>query len=328
MRYRGRPIIASVYKLGSLSFYFATLFLTRRERLGIYWLYAWCRHCDDVIDGLQGDQSAQRAALQQLRAETEAALNAKSTSADLAFTGVAQLTNDYQVPHYYFMQMLDGMAMDVEGAVYSDWASLRTYCYRVAGTVGLMSCHVLGIKSVVALVHAEAMGIAMQLVNIARDVGDDARMGRCYLPEQWLLQSNSPLSSVAVIEMMKDSSQPAPNAVTATVGRLLSRADAYYATGMRGLRYLPWRAAVAVATARYVYGAIGAKVKRQGADAWRERAWIRLPVKICLLARAIIAVVATLPHRQVSARVGFKGKALSHLRKCEDGDYAAILERI
>ena len=96
----------------------------------------------------------------------------------------------YGIPAHYASELIEGMAMDVRGIRYANLRELLLYCYRVAGTVGLMMSHVMGLRDESALKHAADLGIAMQLTNIARDVTEDASMGRIYLPLDWLDEAN------------------------------------------------------------------------------------------------------------------------------------------
>lgn len=282
----------SAMKVGSLSFFFAARLLGARVREAILMLYAWCRHCDDVIDRSARETPERlQVALASLRARTRGAM-AGATAArhgELVFQSFAALARRVSFPEHYPQELLSGMEMDVAGTRYFWRSELDLYCYRVASTVGLMFCHVAGVSDRRALKHASDLGKAMQLTNIARDVMEDAGMGRVYLPAAWLEEAGVHPDDVAM---------PKHRAMVAAVtARLLDDADDLYRSGDEGLKYLPLRAAFAVAVARHVYAAIGALVRARGATAWDQRAVVPLSRKILLLPRAFAAVVGTLPSR-------------------------------
>jgi len=159
---------------------------------------------------------------------------------------------ELQLPREYPEELLNGMAMDAVGQRYETLEELLQYCHRVAGVVGLMMCHAMGIADDRATVHAGHLGIAMQLTNIARDVAEDWSRGRVYLPLEWLgpLPANDcPLDDSRVVPVVE---------------RLLCVADRYYASGDRGLACLDRRSRFAVRVARTVYADIGEAVRRTG----------------------------------------------------------------
>jgi phytoene synthase len=158
------------------------------------------------------------------------------------------------------------------------------YGYRVAGTVGLMMARVIGATDEAAHKHAVDLGIAMQLTNIARDVLDDARVGRVYLPLSWLAEAGVPAQDIA-----EPRHRPA---LAGLVLRLVREAAVYYASGDQGLRYLPFRSACAVAAAREVYAAIGTKVLGRGAAAWDQRTVVSKARKLWLTGRGFVRVLA------------------------------------
>ena len=232
-------------------------------------LYAWCRHCDDQVDGetlgrrdVEARPSPRSERLEQLREATRRALAGEPAS-DPVFVAFERVVRRHQIPHRYPLELLEGFRMDVEGRRYESIEQLRTYCYHVAGTVGLMMAHVMGVVDGGSLERASDLGIALQMTNVARDVMEDARDGRVYLPLAWL-------SEVGVApEAITDPGCAAR--VAAVTGRLLDEAERYYASATRGLPRLRFRCAWAVAVARNVYRAIGTEVRRRGPAAWDDR---------------------------------------------------------
>jgi phytoene synthase len=279
---------------GSLSFALAARLLGRAERDAIVMLYRWFRHCDDVIDAQQagfaaeGHDAPSAEALAALRESTHRAVQG-GDALDPVHVGLAHLCRQHGLPEVYLQDFLAGMAMDVDGAVYDGLSDLKLYCYRVAGTVGVIFAHIVGVSDEAALRHAAHLGIAMQLSNIARDVADDHRMGRVYLPRQWLEAFGLTQANLLSPEKRHD--------LVKVVRCLVATADQYYLSGDAGLKYLPFRAALAVAAARGIYSAIGHAVVARGPLAWDDRTVIPLRLKLWFVAKAFVIIAATLPAR-------------------------------
>lgn len=231
-------------------------------------LYAWCRHCDDVIDGQRlgrghaGESETAREVLAGLRERTRAVFRGE-TPEEPEFAAFAAVVRRHAIPEAYALAHLDGFAMDVEGRVYRNFDDTLDYCYRVAGVVGLMMAHVMGVHRPEILDRACDLGIAFQLTNIARDVIEDAGIGRVYLPGEWLEEAGIPVAEIA--------RERNRGALAEVVARLLSEAEPYYASASIGIAHLPPRSAWAIATALRVYRAIGVEVARRGPAAWDER---------------------------------------------------------
>ncbi len=255
---------------GSKSFAAAAWLFSPQTRSRAYMLYAWCRHCDDQIDGQElgfgmANMTAgeRHARLEALRARTIDAFLGRPVT-DPVFNAFQRVTREAKIPQHHAMELLDGFAMDVQDARYRDLPDTLLYCYRVAGVVGVMMAYVMGVRDQAALARAADLGIAFQLTNIARDVLDDAANGRCYLPERWLGEAGVPDGGVA---------NPAHRArVFSVVERLLKEADRYYASAAHGLRSLSLRSAWSVSTALGVYREIGEIVRARGVAAWDDRA--------------------------------------------------------
>jgi phytoene synthase len=178
-------------------------------------------------------------------------------------------------PRYAF-DHLAGFAMDVEGARYETIADTLRYCYHVAGVVGLMMASIMGVTDPRVLDRACDLGLAFQLTNIARDIVEDAQVGRCYVPAEWLREAGIPLDEVAL---------PRHRAALATVAaRLVDHAEPYYDSALAGIGGLPLRSAWAIATARKVYRQIGVVVRQRGAQAWDVRAGTSKAAKLRMLA--------------------------------------------
>ena len=259
---------------GSRSFALASRLFDSTTREHAWMLYAWCRHCDDEIDGQElGMQPVtqpphdrlqdQRARLAKLLTETHRALAGGAVS-DPAFVAFQRVAREHSIPVGHALEFLAGFEMDVADFKYRTLDETLLYCYRVAGVVGVMMALVMGVRDTGGLQRAADLGIAFQLTNISRDVLDDARLGRCYLPAEWLAEARVPEAEVARPEHR--------HAVAAVVGRLLTEADRYYESSLAGLPSLTFRSGWAVATALGVYRDIGRIVRARGSQAWDTRA--------------------------------------------------------
>jgi phytoene synthase len=253
---------------GSKSFAAAARLFDGPTRESACMLYAWCRHCDDEIDGqihgrgMDGLAAGGRPGLERLYRETRRALAGEAVD-EPAFRALQRVVRRHEIPDRYPLELLEGFAMDVDGRAYVELEDTLLYCYHVAGVVGVMMAYVMGVRERETLHRAADLGIALQLTNIARDVMEDARCGRVYLPARWL--SEQGISAAQVSEPRRRAN------VAEVVRRLLGEAERYYASAAQGLPSLRFRAAWAVATARGVYRDIGRIALARGAHAWDER---------------------------------------------------------
>ncbi len=175
------------------SFYYAFLFLPTGKRQAIHALYAFCREVDDVVDECE-DPAVAVAKLSWWRQEVALLEHGQPTHP--VMSALKEVRQHFDLPLEYFNEIIDGMAMDLEYSRYPDFKSLSLYCYRVAGVVGLLSAEIFGVTDRKTLRYATELGTALQLTNIIRDVGEDARRGRIYIPVDELQQFNVPASDI------------------------------------------------------------------------------------------------------------------------------------
>lgn len=238
---------------GSKTFTFASRFFGREKARDAALLYHWCRNCDDTVDESTGEN--QRLGLEKLKLEVAEALSGKPGDS-VPTQALAYLVAKYSIPAHYPNELIEGMAMDADFKTPRDLQELELYCYRVAGVVGLMMAHILGVSSESALRSACDLGMAMQLTNISRDVMADHAIGRCYIPEDVLCRHGLNLMNYA---------DPGRRAqLNAAVGDLLAAADGYYASGEYGARFLSARSSFVILIARFAYARIGDKVRALG----------------------------------------------------------------
>lgn len=272
----------------SKSFSLASVLLGSQTRDEASELYAYCRRADDAVDLVAPEHAAAR--VQALRRELTDVYAGRSLT-EPVLVAFQRLVFDRGIPREYPDALLEGFQLDAEGAVYETAFDLYRYCWCVAGSVGAMMSHVLGVRRERALVHAAHLGMAMQLTNICRDVAEDWQRGRLYLPKEL----------APGLEYVRASNQ-LPKAYVGLCARavkhLLAQADVLYRSGDAGLRYLPFRARLAVATARGVYAQIGQRILAQNADVLAGRAYVATASKLWHVARASatsLTLAATTP---------------------------------
>jgi phytoene synthase len=195
------------------------------------------------------------------------------------------VVRDYAIPRALPAALLEGFAWDAEGRRYNDLAALEAYAARVAATVGAMMTLLMGVRDPAALARACDLGVAMQLTNIARDVGEDARNGRLYLPLDWMREEGLDPDAFLAVPCFSPE-------LGRVVQRLLDAADAYYVRSEAGFALLPRDCRAGIAAARHVYAEIGRRVERQGGDSVSRRARVPGARKAMLMARSLSAVVA------------------------------------
>ena len=175
------------------SFYYSFLFLPAERRRAITALYAFCREVDDAVDD-SGDPQIAAAKLAWWRAEL-ANLYAGRPQHPVT-RALGAFTEKYSIDEKRLNEIIDGMEMDLRQTRYLDWAGLQTYCYRVASVVGLLAAGIFGYRDARTLEYATSLGIAFQLTNIIRDVGEDARKNRVYLPIEDLKRFGVPAADI------------------------------------------------------------------------------------------------------------------------------------
>ncbi|WP_343463357.1 15-cis-phytoene synthase CrtB [Pantoea sp.] len=261
--------VTQTMAVGSKSFASATKLFSGPTRRSTLMLYAWCRHCDDVIDGqMLGEAGTQyrvedvQARMQHLQIETRRAYSGAHMD-EPAFRAFQEVALTHQLPPQLAFAHLEGFAMDAREAHYETFDDTLRYCYHVAGVVGLMMARVMGVRDEAVLDRACDLGLAFQLTNIARDIVEDAQNHRCYLPQTWL-------DDAGLAEKPLADPQYRP-ALAQLAARLVNEAEPYYHSARAGLRGLPLRSAWAIATAHGVYREIGIKVQQAGAQAWDVR---------------------------------------------------------
>ena len=272
---------------GSKSFFLASLLLPQAVRDPARSLYAFCRLADDKVD-LAKDSAAAVAALT-LKLDHVYRGGPLDHPAERAF---ADVVADHAIPRALPEALIEGFAWDAEGRGYDTISDLRAYAVRVAGAVGVMMALLMETRSPEAIARACDLGVAMQLTNIARDVGEDARNGRLYLPRQWLAEEG--------IEPEAFLAQPKMSpALARVIARLLGEAARLYARATPGIGLLPRACRPAIHAARLLYAEIGGEVTLAGHDSVSRRATVSRARKAMLLAKALTATAGSSGHQPV-----------------------------
>jgi phytoene synthase len=282
-------------RAGSKSFNAAARLLPARVRASATALYAFCRDADDLVD--HGTDPAASVALLRVRLDAIYAGRPGDCACDRA---LAVVVERHDLPRAPLDALIEGFEWDALGRRYATLGELEDYCARVAGTVGAMMAVLMGARSPEALARACELGVAMQMTNIARDVGEDARKGRLYLPLEWFAEAG----------LDPDGFLAAPAAcprVRGIIQRLLDAADVLYARIDRGVAKLAPACRPGIHAARLIYADIGRVVRGNGHDSVTRRAVVPGHRKAWLLAKsyALLALNARAPDHAPLAAIRF-----------------------
>ena len=227
------------------SFYWASFFLPKKNRIAASRLYSICRYLDDVADNSKLDTSSQiKNIFNQIKENESSEINIffKKNNINLGI----------------LKDLIDGLISDQQNVRVTDEKELIDYSYKVAGTVGLMMLPIINTKDAEARKHAIDLGIAMQLTNIARDVYEDAKMNRLYLPKEWLGQ-------VSISDLMDNKlDDQKKKLIELSIKNLIELSDKFYANGFSGMKFIPLRTRLAIFFAAKIYKGIGEKIKSGG----------------------------------------------------------------
>jgi phytoene synthase len=260
------------------NFYFGFILLPRERRRGIHALYAFSRLCDDSVDGVD-DLDAKMAAVAARRAEVARAYDGDIPGDDPVLIALADAVRRFGIPRAPMDALVDGVEMDLAIDRYADWPALKGYCDRVAGAVGVLSLHVFGFREPIAVQHAEDLGVAMPVVNIMRDVQEDAERDRVYLPADEMAACG-----VTEDDILGDRMTPEMFRLMQIQG---DRARDYFGRGEQLIPLLDLRARMCVGMLAALYGDILARITAGGYDYTRGRVSLSGRRKASLMARSV-----------------------------------------
>jgi phytoene synthase len=261
-------------RTGSLSFHAASRLLPPSVRDPALVLYAFCRLADDAVD--ENDEKARAVLTLSERLDLAYAGHPRNAPEDRAF---AAIVADYDMPRALPEALLEGLAWDAQVNRYRTLSDVRAYSARVAAAVGAMMCVLMRVRDPHALARACDLGVAMQLTNIARDVGEDARAGRLYLPLDWFDDAG-----IDPDDFLRDP-RPSPE-IRRMIARLLAEAERLYRRSEAGIARLPPSSRMGIWAARLIYCGIGAEVRRAGCDSITRRAHTSAAQKLGWMAQA------------------------------------------
>ena len=278
---------------GSKSFSLASRLFDRDTREKVWLLYAWCRRCDDLADmqdhgGTLGEQDGAERRLMAIRLLTERALEGLPT-ADPAFDAFGMVARECGLTREMAEDVIMGFDLDAEGWRPRSEADLARYCYHVAGAVGVMMAVVMGVSRDDSwmLDRACDLGLAFQLANIARDVSEDDKADRRYLPMEWMVEEDIEPGMVMHPHHRQELSD--------IVAKLIRRMERHEAWARLGTAKLPFRSRWAVLSAARIYGAIGRRVVELGGHAWDHRVVIGRREKLRHVAAAFVEAMKNKP---------------------------------
>ena len=259
----------------SKSFYFSAQMLPKEQRWATFALYGFCRHCDNLIDTpRQRTETEILREIQRLTEELQIAYNT-GESQDPIIRVFILVAKAYGIPIAYPLDLLNGVAMDVQQTRYKTFDELSLFCYRVAAVVGLMMTHVLGYKDERAFSYAKQLGIAMQLTNILRDIKEDKEMGRIYLPHADLMRFGVTEQDILKEKMTTQ--------LKALIKFQIERADQYYTEAMPGISLLKTESQYAIYSAARIYRGILRKIEECDYNPFLNRVFVPSTQKIGIL---------------------------------------------
>jgi len=261
----------------SRSFHMASGLLPEPNRAAVRALYAFCRTVDDIVDEpMEGDRASM------LDTWRVISLNAAAPDSEPVAAAWADTLARYNIPPRYALQLIDGVARDLTQTRYDNFEDLSTYCYGVASTVGLMSMHIVGFKSHEAIPYAIKLGVALQMTNILRDVGEDLRQGRVYLPADELQAfgvSEADLHGGAVTEPWRE-----------FMRFQIARTRTLYAEAWPGVKMLEREGQLAIGAAAVLYGGILDAIEKNDYDVFNRRASLGAWGKLSRLPRVWLSL--------------------------------------
>ena len=274
-----------ILKKNGKSFYWAGKFLSEKNINRAAELYSFCRALDDIADS--GNPTS-------LKHLTDIKLNINNNL-------YSDIENSYSIKYPQFfnvsskkaaMDLIDGLILDQKSILFEDVSELIRYSYHVAGTVGIMMCDALKCENQDAKLFAIDLGIAMQMTNIARDVLEDAKMGRRYIPASWI----GNISPEDIVSAVKKNDKKKYDTISQGIKKLLTLADKYYISGAMGFRYLPFKTRIAISIASGVYRQIGIQLKRKDYNWYHGRQVTSISTKVRI---TIIKIIEEIFRRKV-----------------------------
>ncbi len=266
-------------KVGSKTFYMGSLLLPYHKRRAMWAVYNFCRVTDDMVDNARDVELEQlQARLRDWEDQLQRSFEGQVQSHLPHMVAWTHAVHRFKIPPTPPLELIAGVRMDLDKVRYQNFEELRLYCYRVASTVGLMASEVIGYSDPCALDYAVNLGIAMQLTNILRDVGEDLRNGRIYLPLEEMEQFE-----YSEAELLRGEINPR---FIRLMQFQIDRARHYYSLAMPGIEYLDKDCRLSITVAARLYSRILDMIERNGYDVFTRRAFVPKGQKLQGLAKA------------------------------------------
>ena len=251
------------------SFYWASFFLPKSSKKEAGILYSICRYYDDIADKYSEDQT------NYLKDTIEEIKNDKNNKVNI-FLQKNKINNSI------FIDLIEGLILDQQEIRIQNKEELIKYSYHVAGTVGLMMSKIIGVKNAQAAKSAIDLGIGMQLTNIARDVYEDSKMKRIYLPANWI-----PNISLKNLNNINECNSENDEKISKAIHQIISLSEKFYSNGFSGLKYIPFSTRLGIFIAANVYRGIGLKIKSHKKKYFRERIYLNYFEKIIITIKSL-----------------------------------------
>jgi len=255
------------------SFYWASFFLPKRYKKNAGTLYSICRHFDDIADKHTKDQT------NYLKNSIEEIKNNKKNKVNI-------FLNKNKINNLIFIDLIDGLILDQKKPRIQNEKELIKYSYHVAGTVGLMMSKIIGVKNRKAERSAIDLGIGMQLTNIARDVYEDSKMERIYLPANWI-----PNISIKNLNNLHELSLEKDERISNAIHKVISLSEKFYKNGFAGLKYIPLSTRLGIFIAANVYRGIGIKIKSNKKKYIRKRVYLNTFEKSIITLKSVFIFI-------------------------------------
>ena len=255
------------------SFYWSSFFLPRSTKINAGILYSICRYFDDIADKYKEDQT------NYLKNSIEEIKKNKNNKVNV-FLQKNKINNSI------FIDLIEGLILDQKKIRIQNKEELIIYSYHVAGTVGLMMSKIIGVNNEKSAKSAIDLGIGMQLTNIARDVYEDSKIKRIYLPANWI-----PNISLENLSNLHEKNSEKDKKISNAIHKVINLSDKFYENGFAGLKYVPLSARLGIFVAANIYRGIGVKIKSNKNKYFRERVYLNLLEKSLITIKSILLFI-------------------------------------
>lgn len=291
-----------IFSKKAKTFYLASVFFPKKIKNDVKILYNFCRYVDDVGDLIQ-NTNLKKIQLRKIRNDIK-----KNKSRDTFVYEFLNIVNLYKIERKIVYDLIDGIYFDAGSVNIKSEEQLEEYAYKVAGTVGLMMCSIMGVSNRNLFNHAIELGIAMQITNICRDIKEDLMINRIYFPERirgFQYEGN--------LELLRNKEKQ--QILSKNILKLLNKSDLLYKDSLKGTMQLPLRIRFVILCASKLYQEIGNCIKKNPMQIWRERIFVRLPKKCLIIlvcfVQCLFSLIRNFSHRERNSSKNYYEKFYS-----------------